>query len=264
MENQIQERLKKWTFIDASLVIAAITAFIYFSSYEYDKGYCSHFQIPDYLIDPSINSILKFSTVILLISLNFGNVFGFTFSWLKNIDNHPKKHTRFLLRLNLYLFILLIFLFFSFPLTWYNFLIFIAFAAIVNFANWGLGALLSIRSKNPIEQGINTMEQSQTTFSVWSRLENVYGSKYTRAFLLIILFPLFANLIGIGEALKQEDFYLLNGKPNTIVVRKFGENLICIRINPKNHIITDTIFVYKINDKDPIQLNQRHIGPLTR
>lgn len=50
--------------ISLTLILATIPAYIYFVSFEYELGYCDYFNIPRYLIEPSLTTILIFAATL--------------------------------------------------------------------------------------------------------------------------------------------------------------------------------------------------------
>lgn len=58
----IENKPKK--YIDTTILIAIVPAYIYFVSFEYENGYCDNFGIPKYLIEPSLTTILIFATTL--------------------------------------------------------------------------------------------------------------------------------------------------------------------------------------------------------
>ena len=75
-----------------TVLIAVVPAYIYFCSFEYEQGFCDHFNIPTYLISPNLTTILIFATSIWSILFSALKMLGFSTPLFKNVKNENKKH----------------------------------------------------------------------------------------------------------------------------------------------------------------------------
>ena len=79
---------------------------------------------------------------------------------------------------------------------------------------------------------------------------------------LVFLGSILATFIGNSEALRQTSFLVPSSNTNAIVIRSFGDKLICVEINPKTKIPTKTFFLLSVGSDNNLQLNLKDIGPL--
>ncbi|WP_157682295.1 hypothetical protein [Mucilaginibacter mallensis] len=91
------------------------------------------------------------------------------------------------------------------------------------------------------------------------RLSNNYISRMT----YLISYPLmFCQWFGAGEAYRQTDFAVVQDTLKYAVVRKYGEQLICVEID-SNKMLGKKMAIYKLPIVSPIILKHETFGPIS-
>ena len=98
--------------------------------------------------------------------------------------------------------------------------------------------------------------------------------RFGRGVYIIIFFAFFlllgAYLGGFLPASTQKDFLVPSTNPNTVVLRVYGDNLICAHLanetkgNKTNVVVEKSFFILKLDDEPRPILNLTRVGPLTR
>ena len=82
-------------------------------------------------------------------------------------------------------------------------------------------------------------------------------------FLISIMFLSFGYLRGKGAAEKESNFFLIAENPNIVVIRKYGEDLICLNYDPKSGFGRN-ISLYKVDGAKPLNLTFSSLKPIGR
>jgi hypothetical protein len=91
---------------------------------------------------------------------------------------------------------------------------------------------------------------------------NVFGRNMVLFALLVFLAVSTAKLLGLRSAQDKEEFYLLNGVENSVVVSIDGEILVSANFDPKTKTLTGAYVVRKLSDGKPWSLRLERVGPL--
>ena len=80
--------------------------------------------------------------------------------------------------------------------------------------------------------------------------------------ILVVLFMASMFFVGYNEADKQTDYLIPLTHQDSIVLRIYGNNLICTPFNIKTKEVEKTFFVIKLDDEPRPQLRLTQLGPL--
>jgi hypothetical protein len=83
--------------------------------------------------------------------------------------------------------------------------------------------------------------------------------------LLLAILPL-AFLVGRGEAMSQQDFLVTftnpSMPPDTVVLRIYGDKMVCASFDFEKREVTKTFFVLKLDDEPRPKIYLAKVGPL--
>ncbi|MCJ7497382.1 MAG: hypothetical protein MUO78_04525, partial [candidate division Zixibacteria bacterium] len=82
------------------------------------------------------------------------------------------------------------------------------------------------------------------------------------AILSLFLVLIFSWEAGRSRALKQDEFLILKASPELVVLRIYGENLICAPFDRTTKEVKKTISIFKIGDDPDLKLSLEKVGPL--
>jgi len=257
----IENKPKK--IIDLTFFLTIIPAYIYFVSFEYELGYCDHFKIPKYLIEPSLTTILIFATTVLGILFSSIKLLGLSLPLFKAAKNEDKSHLRSINFINGICVFGTVLIIYAYPVSLNLILICLVVTLILNLLVWGLPFLFLLRKKKSLKEKLQTIEDeydsSEDKLDLFGHLIKRFNQEERGFIILIIIIPFIAYLFGNGEAMKQDEFQTIS---NTIILKKYNEIFVCAKFNKKTKIVSDTLILIKLSDKEPIVLKTEKIGTL--
>jgi len=148
-----------------------------------------------------------------------------------------------------------------FPLNWWVYLGFGTIVFTSNLLTWGLGSLLMIGKKEPIAEGVK-LSKDTGIYIGWKMILDYVGHENFNLILFLFLFPSISYFLGLGAAVKQSSFHVLNGRKNIAVLKKYDGFFVCTKIDINHHLISDSTFIYKLAEHDSTFLVQMELGEL--
>ncbi|MFW9879663.1 MAG: hypothetical protein ACFFG0_41845 [Candidatus Thorarchaeota archaeon] len=248
-------------FLSEGIILAILTATTYIFAFRYEAGYAGFFGIPSELVEVNLTAILVVALVIVSLLLT---IWAFVLPLLIFIPRNWGVFGRSLLRLSPIFLILFVFLIaygpkwqkLIFPLilllTW----VFIEFVIPI-IVQRGRG---SFREKLEAQEDVETKERSR-------KLIGFLDEKLNRFAALVIIFFIFGymttGLMGRANAERQREFLVIHGTSEELVIlRVYGEKLICAPFDRNRKEINHTFFIKKVSDISGTLLKQEKIGPL--
>lgn len=257
----IEDKPKK--IFGLTFFITIIPAYIYFVSFEYELGYCNYFNIPGYLIEPSITTILIFATTIFGILFSSLKVLGISLPLFKAAEDENKTHLRTINFVNGICIFGTVLMMFAYPISWELLLICLIVTVLMNLLAWGLPFLFLLRQKKSIKEKLQRVEDeyvsSEDKLDWIDHLIKRFNREERMFFILIMLIPFISFLFGNGEAMKQEKFQII---ANKVVLKKYNEVFICASFDRKTKILSDSLILVKLSESQPLILKTEKIGPL--
>lgn len=254
---------RKFSWLTDSVLLAVLPVLAYLISFQYESGYASAFYIPIELISINLTSIF--------ISLGFLLLFVFYSSQIISVIqivfmNKLNRILKWMIICFTVLFALAPILF-DFRYVWKEFTIISSVIIIVVFLNFGV-PLFTQRGKGPY------IEKLRAEYATDSEVKTVYdrfldglfgiaGPKvYFAMIFLIILIIVIMPLAGFFRARTARDFYTINKNQDLVVLRIYGDNLICAPINKEKKEVTAGIIIVKFSDESKGVLRLEKVGPL--
>lgn len=245
-----------------TVLIAVVPAYIYFCSFEYEQGFCDHFNIPTYLIAPNLTTILIFATSIWSILFSALKMLGFSTPLFRNVKNENKKHLRPVRFINGVFLVIVILMFFSYPLSWTLLWALLAFGLFLNLITWGFPLIYLFERKKTVAEKISDIQANPDKNDILNILLDTLNTKERLFILVLISIPFLSYFIGNGQALKQTSFQTLADRPNIVVIRKYDDMFICTPFDNKQKTLGDSIVLVKASDSKDLVLKTVKIGRL--
>ena len=250
--------------ITDAIILAALSAYVYFVTFVYEYAFCKYFNIPKSLITPSLSTILVFATAIgafLIFILTFIN---FATPLFRVLTDRNKAPYHGLVRVNVFFLIVMFLVLYTYPFTWTLMLTLLGTFLIVDIFFFGIPVLIAIRKKRTVAQGLESIGQDEDNFDFLNFIMRNLTRKEKGIILLLICIVVVSYLIGDGEARKQSFFPTLSTRPNTAVLRIYGDMLICAEYNPSSRAISDSLILFHTTKSSETILVIKEIGPLYR
>ncbi len=95
--------------------------------------------------------------------------------------------------------------------------------------------------------------------------ENYFGQNVVMTIILVLMFIalLFLSFsTGQIKAKSQDKFLIVHSVPETVVLRIYGDNLICAPFERERNQVTRSFVIRKMGDNPDIILNVEMVGPL--
>jgi len=257
------ESITNQKIITGTIILAVLPPYLYFVTYMYEMGVCETLNIPVYLIEPSIGNVLSCGFTILIFFFFFMQIGNFILPLHAASKNPKYQHLKMILFSNALCILISGFILFTNPISWSICFIVIGIFFITNLVYWIFPILLKIKDKeHSTNEKLSQLTIYKNPYDAGRALLDKL-SKYDRRIVLnSILLPLLCVFIGRGSILKQRKFDFVNNTNNTIVLRKYGDFLICGTIDIKKKVLTDSLVIIKMGDKDAVRLKTLDIGPL--
>lgn len=254
------QEVGKHSFLTGTVLVAATSSFAYGIAFVYEKGFCDFFSIPTSLIAVDITTVLVAAATLLGGAFTLLIYASAIFTFLSGV---PKPISRSLRRLSPLLVLVLVYLALMKPAGTELLVV-----VVVTVLFLGLeflfpliaqtktkGYMAKLNAQDEVDSKVNTL---------FDWLAKVFGA----SILLILLLPMVFFLAGIsGEARAkfQEEYYVLESDPGLVVLKIYGDRLVCARLQQETKEVQPVFTVLNLTDSNqihPIQLRLAKIGPL--
>jgi hypothetical protein len=249
--------------------LAIASAVAYLSAFIYERGYVSYFGIPQEFINISLIHLLIFGAGILSLLWGVFAFFDVVFPFIR--PKHPYLAPLVPWIAVLFLLIVLIPLFifgwlgkwfFLFTLTgWFLFVFVFLILPLITYRKSGSW---TERYNKKLESFSNRNQANTIQGGAWQTfIDKRFGYRHA-GFLILLAFQglILINLAGLTKAEKQEKFLITNTTPAMVVLRVYGDNMICAPFDRSNKEIKKGFVILKIAEDKQLVLNLENVGPL--
>lgn len=252
-------------FFSEGILLAAIPFLGYLTVFVYELGFSSYFGIPYEFIQPSFTGVCLVTAIIIGVLL-FGFVFGHCFSVVL-LTIFPIKDGPFLRairRITWQVFVLIFFVFF-WGKEWKEYIgTLTIFILIISFEF--LWPLITCRDRKNYNEKLAGQEEIEKRFEPEFRrffdyINGKFGRFNVSIFLIASLFLLFVYQAGLIKAKQREYFWQLEGDQK-IVIRIYGDNLICGDFDVDKHVLNGNFNIVKLSPEKKLSLKMTKVGRL--
>ncbi|MDT0602187.1 hypothetical protein [Thalassotalea castellviae] len=250
---------KNFKLFSESIILAAIPALGYWVAFVYELGYFNYFELPRSFIEIALNSVLLNS-----LSVVSGLFFFFiVFDFIRRAMSGVTEALRYIL----YRLLFVCFLVFGFglifdkPIEQIQVLLFIVATPII-FKDI-LWPLWSHRHIKGFGNKIAAARKQDLEFdSVTDKLVEKAGIAPFLIVIFIYLFSIFSYLAGGYQANKQEHFLTSKERPSFILVRKYNDKWLSLKVDVVSQEFHET---YELIPSDKISVfSNTNIGKLKK
>ena len=247
--------------ISEGILIAAVPFLGYLTVFIYELGFSNYFGIPYEFIQPSFTGVCLVTAIIIGVLLNVF-VVGHLFSVILPIKEGP--FLRVIKRVTLPLLVLLFFVFLL-GKEWKIYLGSIVIVMIIVAVEF-LWPLLTCRDKKTYEEKLIAQEKIEEKFEPeFRRFFDYIDAKFSRQnvsiCLVTFLLLVFVYQAGLINARQKEHFWQIEND-SKIVLRIYGDNLICADFDINKHIISDSFNIVKRSSEKTLSLKMIKTGKL--
>jgi hypothetical protein len=258
MDNELEKSTTKH-WVSEGLIIAAIPIVAYMITFSYETGFAGFFGIPREFI------ALNFTSVFIVAGALLGVLF-FLFLLTEIISMVFPPSKDIIYRTSLPFFPLslmcaaLFILYGSYWREWIGSVVVTMLFALF----WYGFPLLTQRDKKGYRKKLEADEEAErqvkTPFDHAIRL--IGGRKALIIILFLILLLDVSHHAGHAAALKQEEFLVANTSPEMVVLRIYGDHLICAPFDRATKEVQRSFIVLKVADNPQLMLRLEKVGPL--
>lgn len=258
-DSQVKDKGKSANLlVQQGLVVAAVPLIGYAMAFVYEVGFCSEFRIPREFI--SIN----LTTVFIAVGALLGVIAAIYFLVNMFLIVVPKPKNRVLRRelsafyaVSLIILVIVI-IFWGLWLELISvavlFLFFVFFIFVFPLITQRKGSYLEkLEAQRRVDSQFKTIEDYLISF---------LGIRNIIMLMLVVLVVMFSYIAGIAQAKKQTEFMVPSTYPNSVVLRVYGDNMICAPFNRTDNTTQKRFFIIEMGDSSTPLLNVEKVGPL--
>lgn len=245
--------------ISEGIILALASAGAYLFAFYYEKGYASAFKIPTSLIAVNLTSVLIFGAIfisIILAVLPYANLL----MSLTIGRTHPAIQRAAIPVIIVFVFLSIQIYVFGFS-NWKNWLYILALLIVLLFLQF-VFPLIAQRGRTYVKK-LEAQEDTERQFvDSYALLQRKFGNESLLIILLFLVGLSTALSAGTAEAIRQEEFLVTNTKPELVVLRIYGDNLICVPFNRATGEIEQSFSVIKNTGETGLVLRLEKLGQL--
>lgn len=257
--DQEQRKLSSiwWQSILAISPLAAALGYI--MAYLYEVGYCSVFGIPLEFISLDTTHILIAVSKVFLSTLI---LFWFCYMAFMLFPKHKRRGP---ISGRFFMLMVLGFIFVAFainyPRAWREYYFMVPFFACIIFLLF-VSPLITQRKVQGYRNKLIAQDKIDTATNPLNYIERHIGR--SAVIILLLLLPLIALPYFNGEtnATEQESFLVPSTYQSSVVLRIYGDNLICAELDPQGGNLTGRFFMINMDDEPRPYLSLQKIGRL--
>lgn len=254
-----------WRWLALIIAVSPILAALgYGITYLYEWGYCNVFRIPMGFIQISPANVLLAGGAVLGVGVLITFVLGMAYfapsqSWFKKLGPVWRRLTVSLPFLSIPLIYMI-----RWPLIWPEalmlFIMTSYFPAILL-----LGPLFGPKNAKSYRERLQAQSEMMRT-STEARLidiiERLVGKNTIPILVLIGMLLTTCYVAGRGDAMNQKDFLLPSTYPQSVVLRIYGDNLVCAPFEKDTKLVAPSFFIIHPDDDPKPVLTWTKVGPL--
>lgn len=255
--------LKRFQLSEAVL-LAGASAVAYLFAFLYERGFTSFFGIPTQFVNVSLVTLLIFGAgvfTLLILTLGLIDMF-FPF-----MPKHPYL-AHYIPRLTLQLFIFILIPIVLLEGHRWRLFVFMFGAWLGTVFLMLILPLITKRKRGDWKKIYDAemereIQQSPPGPGLYNLIGNRYGLKNLSLSVFMIFYcSLLASMAGEAQAMNQQNFLVLNTTPEMVVLRVYGENIICAPFDRTAKEVKKGFLILKMAEDSKLIMNLETVGPL--
>jgi hypothetical protein len=245
--------------ISEGIILALLSAGAYLFAFYYEKGYASAFKIPTSLININLTSVLVLGAIFIGVILAVLPYANFLLSITMG-RTHPAIQRATIPVILVFVFLAIQIYLFGFS-SWKNWIVILAVFVFFLFLQFVL-PLLTQRGKTYAKKLEMQEDTDRQVVDTYALIQRKFGNESLLIILLFLGGMLTASSAGMAEAIRQEEFLVTNTAPELVVLRIYGDNLICAPFDRKTGEIEQSFSVIKNTGETGLVLRLEKLGQL--
>jgi len=251
---------KEFSSLVGGLFIASTPLLGYALAFAYEAGFCRTFNIPISYIELSLTRIFAVAGTLIVIF----SPFLLLMQGLSVIKVSRKNAIgRGFARLSYPGLVFLIY-FYLFPLAWRQWIWLVGIFLFFVFLTLGL-PLFTQPEKHTYKEKLEAEENEEIKANLFlHQVRKKLGSDMAMIVPVLLMTILASNLAGRAQAEKQREFLVINSKPELVVLRNYGNELICATFDRSKKVVFSNFHFLErksINYTNGISLKLENVGP---
>jgi hypothetical protein len=226
MESKFRDYL-----INQSSTLAFSTAYVYLLWFQYERGACDYFGIPEYYITPSISGLLLCAVGLLtVLALSFKSIAYLT-PVLKILQDPSKRAWHGIIFVNIYYCILGIILAVAGKPTWKEWLMYaspLLLGDLIFFIGYFLFRKKNRSTEERIKLTLDAMNQGHNIFSAFN-IKLTINQFYL--LIVIISLPFFMFYLGKRQVKSLDGFWAIDIPTRPVVLKRYENKLFCREVD---------------------------------
>lgn len=239
------------------LAVAPIAG--YQIAFAYHSGYMSAFRLPVGFVTIGLTDVLVATGAVggLMLTLFWwADIVFISKAWIE------RPLGRAALRLSPMLLLLAVGIY-LFGLKWREWIGIVLFLLVFGFFEFGFPLVTQWKIRGYSNKLAAQEESDRQVMSVTDYVAKAVGPNALLLLVIILIVILMSFASGRAAALDQREFLVLHGRPERVVLRIYGDNLVCASWNREEKTVGRHLFVYKVGDGSLNSgLRLEEIGPL--
>lgn len=256
-------KTEKLPLVTEGVILAAVSAFAYFTTFLYEYGYCKYFGIPSSLISPNASTFLVAAFALGATLLPAINFLAFTTPLFKAARNPKLRPYRDVFAFLALLSAAGVLLGAIYGVSLRGIALYVgASTAFMAFAF--LPALLTNRNLSIAERLSRHADiQEQDPFVATNLFEGWLSRRNILFAMLALIALLIAYLVGDAEARGKSKFLALKNEPDVVLLRNYGDLMIFAKITKSGDQLTGLRLLWLSETKE-LDLVPRDTGPMKK
>lgn len=247
----------KRVWASATLLVAICTIFGYAVAYAHESGYATFFRMPEGLIHIRLETVLiaivgLFFFILLFVLLTNGVYLAL-----------PTKVTalqRALIRIS-FVAIFAVVLLVLYRSHWQYWVWGVLALAGLCFLEFGFPLLC--HKKGTYEKTLQAQEEyDRNVVSLFDFFRSYLGRGPFLVLNILVLMTALSYFVGHASAMHQEEFFVLRVPREVVVLRIYGDRLICASFDRKARVLGESFVVIGLEGDTLIEMRRQKIGPL--
>jgi len=222
-------------WVSQGIVVAAVPLIGYAMAFLYEVGFCGEFGIPLEFISVNLTTVfIAVGTLLLVVAISLFYV---------------------VLVMNLAVAIIFWGLWYELIMVAFLFAFFVFWIFVSPWITQKEGAYIKrVEAQRKVDSQAKTIIDYVIRYIGWGNSFVIF---------LVLFFVALSYIAGISHAKKQTEFLIPSTYPNSVVLRVYGDNMICAPFNAENKEVQRDFFIIKMGDDSRLILKPEGIGPLT-
>jgi len=250
-----------WKYRVIALIVSP--AFGFLLAYNYESEYCRAFRIPNEFIELNWTTILGAVSVTLFVLILMFMISEGAFQIVTNIKLDSKgvikKRVIFLSPLIL-ITILSVTLYGAF---WKEYIWILLAATFFIFLEFVFPIIVERKTKGYINKLIANDERDVGRETLLSTIFSSKSRSWLLVIVILIMIWIVSGVIGHSNAKRQWDFLIPSTYPEAVVLRIYGERMICAEFDRDNKEIYNTYFIIMADELPKPMFLLEEVGPLS-